>query len=228
MTNRQELFTIGTFTVKVGNALTFVVCTLLLWSTHLLILQGVSSAGKINFVATATKVIGPIGAKLLAGLGLISLVGSTIGWVMLSAELPYQAAKQGLFLDAFLKENKNGIPVFSLIVTNLLGQLFIFSTISSSISAAFDFVIIIATLSYLVPYFISSFFQLKLAVTGETYELQPQSRWTDGIIAVISTLYSVWVIIAGTADIKKFMFGIGLLLSGIFFYRNVQKSAIQK
>jgi arginine:ornithine antiporter / lysine permease len=339
LTSQADLLTVGSFTLKVGNALTFVVCTILLWGTHSIILRGLENAGKLNFVATASKVagfflfiivalfafetsnilpmveprldesgasvgllgqisnaavatlwafvgvesavvfagrakkqidvkratilglfialviyigvstlvmgllsqdaliasekplidaivsvVGPVGGKVLAAIGLISLFGSTIGWVMLSAEVPYQAAKQGLFLPGFSKENEKGIPVFSMIITNALGQLFIFSTISNSISAAFDFVIYIATLSYLVPYFIAGVFQLKLVFTGETYEGQARSKVVDGVIAILATLYSCWVIYAGTADIKTFMFGMALLVSGIFFYGPVAKA----
>jgi arginine:ornithine antiporter / lysine permease len=335
LTNQSTLFTIGSFSLKTGNFLTFLVCTILLWGTHFIILNGLEGAGKLNFIATATKVIGfllfiivglfafqkanlvpfvaprydeagqtiglmsqinnaavttlwaflgiesaivfasrarrsldvkratilglfialaiyisistlvmglldsdtliasdkPLidaiqtilgaaGGKLLAGLGLISLFGSTIGWVLLSAELPYQAAKQKLFLPIFLKENKKGLPVFSLVISNGIGQIFIFSTISNTISAAFDFVIYIATLSYLVPYFIASIFQLKLVVTGETYG-NKKNKKTDGIIAILATLYSVWVIYAGTADIKTFALGMLLLATGIIYYRRV-------
>lgn len=346
LTNQTELFTFGNTVINTGNLMTFLVCTLLLWGTHFIILSGMEQAGKLNFIATAAKVVGfllfiivglfafqkanilpvsaprfddagnsiglfgqinsaaittlwafigvesavvfasrakrqldvrratvlgllialaiylgismlvmgmldqntlissekplidaietvlgPVGGKLLAAVGLISLFGSTIGWVMLSAEVPYQAAKQGLFLPSFLKENKKGIPVFSLIVTNILGQLFIFSTISNSISNAFDFIIFIATLSYLVPYFISSVFQIKLVLTGETYT-GLKSRIIDGLIALISTLYSIWVIVAGTADLKTFMFGMILLASGIVFYGRVapkkQQNAAEK
>jgi arginine:ornithine antiporter / lysine permease len=333
LTSDAAWFTLGGLTIKVGNGLTFLVCSLLLWGTHFIILRGMESAGRLNFLATAAKVagfvffiivglfafqksnilpmmaprmddaghavgimsqingaavntlwafigvesavvfasrakkqsdvkratilglfialgiyigistlvmgmldqntlihsdkplidaiqtvLGPIGGKLLAGIGLISLFGSTIGWLMLTAEVPYQAAKQGLFLPAFLKENKKGLPVFSMIVSNGLGQLFIFSTVSKSISGAFDFVIVIATLSYLVPYLISSVYQLKLVVTGETYTMGRQ-RITDGVIAILGTVYSIWVIIAGTADLKTFMYGMILLASGILFYR---------
>lgn len=332
LTSQADWFTIGGFTLKVGNGLTFLVCSILLWGTHFIILRGMESAGKLNFVATAAKVagfiifiivglfafqksnmlpfmavrmdeaghavsmlsqikgaavntlwafigvesavvfasrarkqmdvkratilglfialgiyvgistlvmgmldqntlmhsdkplidaissvLGPIAGKVLAGIGLISLFGSTIGWLMLSAEVPYQAAKQGLFLPSFKKENKKGLPLFSMIVSNGLGQLFIFSTVSKSISDAFGFVIVIATLSYLVPYFISSVYQLKLVVTGDTYK-EDRSRVTDGIIAGLSTIYSVWVIIAGTADIKTFTYGMMLIASGILFY----------
>lgn len=339
LTSQAKWFSIGSFTLKVGNGLTFIVCTILLWGTHFIILRGMENAGKLNFAATAAKVVGfaifiivglfafeqsnmlpfvadrmgdgqavglmgqvnsaavttlwafigvesavvfasrakkqidvkrasilglfialaiymgistlvmgmlsqdaliasdkplidaiqtvlgPVGGQLLAGVGLISLFGSTLGWVMLSSEVPYQAAKQGLFLPSFLKENKKGIPVFSLIVTNILGQLFIFSTISNSISEAFGFVITIATLSYLLPYFISSIYQLKLVITGETYNGNKKARIIDGGIAALSTLYSTWVIIAGTADIKTFLLGMALLASGIFFYGQVTKKA---
>lgn len=337
LTSSTPWFTIGDFTIKVGNGLTFIVCTALLWGIHFVILRGMESAGKLNFVATAAKVIGfflfiivglfafqksnilpfaevrvdevgqkigmmsqvntaalntlwafigiesamvfagrakkktdvkratilglfialaiyigistlamgmldqntlirsdkplidaiqtvlgPIGGKVLAGVGLISLFGSTIGWIMLSAEIPYQAANQGLFLTRFLKENKRGLPAFSLLLSNGLAQLFIFSTVSKSISGAFDFVILIATLAYLVPYFISSVYQLKLVITGETYQ-GDRSRWTDGIIALLATIYSAWCIIAGTADLKTFLFGVLLLASGILFYRPIRK-----
>ncbi|MFB6467109.1 amino acid permease [Cytobacillus sp. Hz8] len=343
MTSSAELFKIGSFTLKVGNAITFLVCTLLLWGTTMIILHGMEGAGKLNFAATAAKVIGfllfiiiglfafqkanilplaaarvddagnsmsifsqinkaaittlwafvgvesavvfaprarkqidvkrasilglfialaiyigistlvmgmlpqdqliasdkplidaietilgPIGAKLLAGLGLISLFGSSLGWVMLTGEIPFQAAKHGIFIPQFGKENQKGIPKFSIIVTNMIGQLFIFSTVSNSISQAFDFIIYIATLSYLVPYFISSVFQLKLVVTGETYHNSKKARWMDGIIAFLATIYSVWVIYAGTADIKIFTFGVVLIASGIIFSRQVLKKGNEK
>ncbi len=337
LTSKADWFTIGGFTLKVGNGLTFIVSSVLLWGTHFIILRGMESAGKLNFAATAAKVagfilfiivglfafeksnmlpfaatrmdeaghaigllgqvnsaavntlwafigvesavvfasrakkqidvkratilglfialgiymgisilvmgildqntlihsekplidaiqtiLGPIGGKVLAGIGIISLFGSTIGWMMLSAEVPYQAAKQGLFLPSFEQENKKGLPMFSMLVTNGIGQLLLFSTISKSISGAFDFVIVIATLSYLVPYFISSLYQLKLVLTGETYE-GDRSRFADGIIAGLSTIYSVWVIIAGTADLKTFTYGMLLIASGILFIRPLLK-----
>lgn len=338
LVNQAELFTIGNFTLRIGNALTFTVCTFLLWGVHYIILNGMESAGKLNFVATATKVIGfllfiiiglfafqkanilpfvaprydevghtigifgqvnsaavatlwafvgvesavvfasrakktidvkratilgllialaiyvgisilvmgmlshdvlvtsdkplidaittvlgPFGGKVLAAIGLVSLFGSTIGWVMLSAEIPYQAAKQGIFLPSFLKVNKKGIPVFSMIITNGLGQLLIFSTISNTIASAFNFIIIVATLSYLVPFFISSTFQLKLVITGETY-INGRSRITDGMVGALATIYSIWVIYAGTADLKTFTFGVLLLASGILFYKRVKNA----
>lgn len=343
LTSKQTLFTVGTTPIKLGNLLTFIVCTVLLWGMHFIILRGIEGAGKLNFVATAAKVLGffmfivislfafeqsnigsfvaprydeagqtisllgqvnnaaiatlwafigvesaivfaararkqtdvkratilgllialaiyigisvlvmgllpqqqliasekplvdaietilgPSGGYILAALGLISLLGSTLGWVLLSAEVPFQAAKQGLFIPAFLKENKKGMPTFSLVLSNGLAQIFIFSTISNSMSAAFDFVIYIATLAYLVPYFIASVFQLKLTWTGETYANDAKARLIDGIVATLATVYSIWVMIAGTSDMKTFLLGLALLVSGILFYPLVKKTAVNE
>lgn len=177
-------------------------------------------------VDAINAIVGPAGGYVLAGLGLISLLGSTLGWILLSAEVPYQAAKQGMFLPVFLKENRKGAPSFSLTLSNALAQLFIFSTISNSMATAFDFVIYIATLAYLVPYLIASVFQLKLTLTGETYAAG-RERLADGIVAALATLYSVWVVIAGTADMKTFLLGVALLASGVIFYPQVKKAAQQ-
>ncbi|AJS58612.1 amino acid permease [Paenibacillus sp. IHBB 10380] len=339
LTSNKVWLTFGSFTLISGNALTFLVCSVLLWGTHAICLKGMNSAGRLNFIATATKVIGfaifivialfafqqsnigpflaprtndsgetlgmlsqvnaaaiatlwafigvesamvfaararrkqdirratiagllisivlyvgisiltmglltqdqlmasqnplvdgistvlgPIGGKLLAGLGLISLLGSTIGWVLLSAEVPFQASKLGVFLPSFSKENSKGMPKVSLLISIALGQILLLSTISGSISAAFDFIIYIATLAFLVPYLIASLYHLKLTWTGETYSLQKE-RVTEGIIAALAAIYSLWVIVAGTTDLKTFLLGLALIVSGILFYPLMLRSS---
>lgn len=338
MSSKKELFSIGGAPIALGNLLTFLVCTVLLWGMHTIILRGVQGAGKLNFAATAAKVIGflffiivslfmfersnmipfagsvvvddkslgllgqvnaaavatlwafvgvesavifssrakkglhvkvatilgliialfiymgistlvmgtlphdqlvqsdkPLvdalshvigesGSYLMAGLGLISLTGSTIGWILLSAEVPYQAARQNLFFPVFKKENKHGAPVVSLVITNLCAQMFIFSTISGPISKAFSFVTTVATLSYLVPYILASTFQMKLVISGDTYNNQGRARLTDGIVAILAALYSIYIIKVGTADPKTFFLGLGLFLTGIIFYPYIRKN----
>ena len=68
----------------------------------------------------------------MAILALISLFGSTVGWIVVSSEVPYQAAKEGLFPAFFAKTNKTGSPVRSLFITNFMTQLFLFSTVSGN------------------------------------------------------------------------------------------------
>ncbi|WP_067930291.1 amino acid permease [Alicyclobacillus kakegawensis] len=162
--------------------------------------------------------IGPAGSYVMALVGIVCLAGSTVGWVLLSAEVAYQASRQGLFPGVFGRENRRKSPVVSLAITNTMAQAFIFSTISHSIAKAFDFVTFVATLSYLVPYIIATVYQLKLTISGETYGGQGRQRIGDLVIAALGVIYSSWVVKAGTADLHTFLFGIGLIFCGILFF----------
>ncbi|WP_416826654.1 amino acid permease [Ectobacillus polymachus] len=343
LSSKAVLFTIGSFQVSSGNLTTFLLCSALLWGLQWILASSFTSSGKINFAATAAKLIGfglfiiftlsifnianasgstfvdtsgksiplfdqingaaistlwafigiesavllsnraksqhdvkratligliisiiiyiaitlltmgalsqqalrdsqkplvdalsvaigPNSASILAVLALISLLGSTVGWIAVSAEVPYQAAKNNLFPTYFAKTNKNGSPVRSLTITNILTQVFLFSTISGTLADAYNFAIVVATLAYLIPYLVSSLYQLKLVITGETYIGEVSSRIKDGIIVSIALIYSLWVIKSGTSDLKTFMLGIGLFLIGLLFYpfimRNQTKSSI--
>lgn len=338
MTSSAKLFTIGSLTVKVGGFITFIICTIVLWVMNAIILKGIERTGQINFVATATKVIGflifiaftlfafqktnilPLvqprtgdnGAPLsllgqvnnaavttlwafvgiesavmfskrakklsdikkatviglavslviyvgitmlvmgsltqnelmhadkplvdalqkvvghnisyvMAVFDLISLVGTTIGWIFLSAEAPYQAAKQGLFPPVFRKENKNGVPVASLVITNAFSQIFLFLTISDTLSNAFNFVVQVATLAYLVPYAATAIYQVKMVLTGDTYQ-NGKGRLGDGVISIIATIYSIYVIVAGTSNMKTFLLGVGLYVLGIILFPLLMKA----
>ena len=59
-------------------------------------------------------------------------------------------------------------------------QIFLFSTISGTVSEAYNFAIVVATLAYLIPYLVSTLYQFKLVITGETYDILPGSRIKDG------------------------------------------------
>ncbi|GGE40616.1 arginine:ornithine antiporter [Pullulanibacillus camelliae] len=330
LNSEATAFSIHHYHLTVGHLLTFLVCSVLLWGIHFLILNGIEGAGKVNLIATSTKVIGfllfiiatlfvfqsshllpfvapkvdgghsvglfgqlnhaavstlwafvgiesavvfssrakkrqdvkratimglliatgiyiaitllvmgslkqavlihsskPLvdaltvaigsgGGYLLAILAVISLFGSTIGWILLSAEVPYQSAKQGLFLKAFERSNKKGTPTGALTITNVATQLLIFSTISSSIAEAFNFVTTIATLSYLLPYLVSSFFQIKVVFSDPAE--RHKAGWSQGIIGILGTAYALYVVVAGTSDMKTFLWGIFFIGIGIIFY----------
>src|SRR5664279_602970 len=61
------------------------------------------------FVAAFHTMFGGAGwiGKLVALTAVISGIGALNGWTMVTAEMPYAAAKDGLFLDSFAKVNKN-------------------------------------------------------------------------------------------------------------------------
>ncbi|GIN40179.1 MULTISPECIES: amino acid permease [Heyndrickxia] len=174
------------------------------------------------------EVIGSNGTYIMAVLALISLFGSTVGWIVVSSEVPYQAAKNGLFPAVFAKTNKTGSPKNSLTITNVMTQIFLFSTISGTVTQAYNFAIVVATLAYLIPYLVSAIYQMKLVITGETYDVVTGSRLKDGIITVLAFVYSIWVIKTGTADMKTFLLGIGLFVIGLILYPIIMRNSHPK
>ncbi|BCT29472.1 amino acid permease [Bacillus velezensis] len=193
-----------------------------------LITMGVLPHGKLvgsekPFVDVLYAIVGNAGSVIMAILAILCLFGTMLGWILLGSEVPYQAAKSGDFPAAFAKTNKQGSPVVSLIVTNVMSQIFIFSVISRTISDAFTFLTTAATLAYLIPYLVSAFYSLKLIFMGETYDEIKGSRVRDGIIAILACIYSFYVIITGTADLTTFILGIGLFFVGLLLYPFVSK-----
>ncbi|MCM3737932.1 amino acid permease [Bacillus cytotoxicus] len=189
--------------------------------------QDVLKGSQKPLVDALNMAIGNKGAYIMAFLALVSLFGSTVGWIVVSAEVPYQAAKSGLFPAFFGKTNKKGSPTNSLLLTNIMTQIFLFSTISGSVTEAYNFAIVVATLAYLIPYLVSTLYQLKLIITGETYGNMQGSRKLDGIIAVLALIYSIWVIKTGTSDMKTFLLGIGLFVVGLVLYPFIMKNTTE-
>ena len=60
--------------------------------------------------------------KLVALVAVISGIGALNGWTMVTAEMPYAAAKDGLFLQAFAKVNRHGVPWFGIVVSTIVAS----------------------------------------------------------------------------------------------------------
>ncbi|GAA0117373.1 basic amino acid/polyamine antiporter [Clostridium senegalense] len=134
-------------------------------------------------------VIGRSG-PLIVKLGLIiSLLGCLISWVMLAAEIPYVAAKGGTMPKWFMKQNENGVPSNSLLVTDILTQIFLLSLLLPALQAAYNNIFLIATTCILVPYLFSSLYAIKVS-------REDKLGFKDMFISIMASIYSVYVIFA--------------------------------
>ncbi len=92
----------------------------------------------------------------MALLALVSLLGCTVGQIAVSYEVPDQAARNGHLPKFIAKTNKKGSPSKSLFITNVMTQIFLFATISGTVSEAYNFAIVVAALAYLITYLVST------------------------------------------------------------------------
>jgi arginine:ornithine antiporter / lysine permease len=169
-------------------------------------------------------IVGKWGA-IVINLGLIiSVMGAWLGWTMFAAELPYVTAKDNVFPKWLAKENKNKAPVNSLWLTNGLVQLFLITLLFSE--TAYNFTFSLASSAILIPYMLSAFYQVKLTVTGETYETQ-QKRKREKVVGLIASIYAIWLVYA--AGIDYLLLTMLLYAPGILLYKwALKENNIQK
>lgn len=171
------------------------------------ILDQASLAGLKNpsMAGVLENVVGPWGAKFVAGGVILSVAGALLAWTLFAAELPRVAAKDGIFPKIFAKENARHSPSFSLWITNALIQVFLILTLFYE--AGYQALFSIATAAILPPYLFSAAYGLKLAWTGERYA-KGESRTSGLILGVIATIYGFWLCYAA---------GDSMLLSSLLF-----------
>src|SRR4051794_1982424 len=125
------------------------------------------------------------------------------------------AARDRLFPASFAKLNRHGAPAFGLIVSSLLLTGLMLMNYSKSLVEQFTFVILLATLTTLVPYAYSAAAQLMLFVTDREH-FNARRLTKDAVIAALAFGYSAWAI-AG-AGYQVVFRGFMLLLAGIPVY----------
>lgn len=167
------------------------------------------------------SIVGKWGA-ILVNIGVIvSVLGAWLSWTMFAAEVPAEAAKDDSFPKAFAKVNKNGAPINSLLFTNILIQIFLFTFLISD--CAYNFAYSLATSAILIPYALTAFYQLKYSWQEP---IGTQGRTKNIIIGIFASIYSVWLIYAG--GIPYFLLTMLLFCPGILIYAWIQKENHQK
>lgn len=157
------------------------------------------------------RVVGHWGAVLVNIAVIISLLGATLGHAIMCVECPYEAARSGAFSKAFARTNKNGAPIFAVILTSIIAQVFlVLLYFNSSTYQVFYF---FATGMIMVPYFLSAMYFCKVA-------MQQEKKLIRGI-GIFNAIYAVWMVFAAGIDIM--LVTVVLYVPGIFVYAKGQK-----
>lgn len=139
-------------------------------------------------------IIGKIGAVIVNVGVIISILGAWIANTLLAEEVGYQAGKDKLFPKIFTKENKEGMPINSLIITNLIVQLFLLSFIVTN--KAYTLMASLASSTILLPYGCIAIYQLKYTLTHRKGE----DVGVNIFLGIISTVFMGWLVYASGLD----------------------------
>ena len=168
------------------------------------------------FAAAAGAMFGGSWDKVIALVALAATFGALNGWILLQGRVPLAAAEDGVFPKQFARvHGERRTPVFGLVVSSVLVSGLMLMNYTKGLVDAFTFVILLATLTTLVPYAFAAAAQAYLYVTEpELFERKLFVR--DMLIATLAFGYSLWAITGSGKDIiaKGFM----LLMAGIPVY----------
>jgi APA family basic amino acid/polyamine antiporter len=166
----------------------------------------------------AARLLGGEGAARAVALGAaISCFGALNGWVLLVGQLPLAVARDGIFPSVFARLSRRETPVAGMVIAGLLTTGLIAMNYTRDLVNLFTFIILLSTLSTLVPYVFSS--MAVFLIRDETAALRERVRAGTGAIAALAFAYSLWAI--GGAGAETVYWGFLLLLAGLPVYVGV-------
>jgi APA family basic amino acid/polyamine antiporter len=134
--------------------------------------------------------------KLVAGIAVISGIGALNGWTLVTAEMPYAAAKQGLFLSAFAKTDRHGTPWFGIVMSTIVASMLMGWSYSGKTGLkVFTYLVYLSVVTVAIPYFFSACAQLAYLVSRR----RPVNHFVlarNLLVSVLCALFSLWVTFA--------------------------------
>lgn len=174
---------------------------------------------------------GKWGGNFIALGAVISTLGATSGWVLTTARSAFAASEGKLFPDVFKKVHpKYGTPHASLIISGIAANILLIMNYVGSLTHAFNFMILLATLAFLPAYTFTAAAEMLLLVKHSP-NFNVINFIKNSFIALLAFVYSIYAIY-GTGQ-EVVMYGFILMLAGMPFYiymklQNNYKSPLRK
>lgn len=167
------------------------------------------------FADAAQKIWGNWASVLIAIGASIACFGALNGWILLQGQLPFAAARDNLFPPAFKKLSPKGVPVPGILIASVLASLLVSVNYTRGLVKMFSFIIMVSTLSCLLPYLFSSLSELALYLRKKR-EFNRRKFFAATVISIPAFLYSLWAITG--LEYGVILWGGVLLAAGIPVY----------
>ncbi|MGE5830420.1 MAG: amino acid permease [Micromonosporaceae bacterium] len=177
------------------------------------------------FADAADSAFGGWAGPVIAAAAVVSAFGCLNGWILLQAQVPLAAARDNLFPRFFGRTTRSGTPVGGLVVSSLLITVLTIFNYNASLVDQFTFVILLATLTTLIPYVLSAAAQLLLLVTDRA-KFEVRRLAGHATVAALALAYAIWTVAGSGYEVvyKGFL----LLLLGIPVFLGMRYAAARR
>lgn len=147
----------------------------------------------------------------------ISCLGNLNGFTLIQGQVPMAAAQDRLFPKIFGNMSKQGVPWFGVAISSVLVTLLLVFNYSgsSSLVQIFTFIILLATLTTLVPYAFCAMSELLLLIQRRS-EFNPKRLIGSSVVGIVAFIYAAWTVYGAGA--QTVLLGFLLLLLGLPAY----------
>jgi basic amino acid/polyamine antiporter, APA family len=173
-----------------------------------------SNAPLADIINAATG--GTWGGNFVAMGAIVSALGASSGWILTTARSAFGASRDKLFPVVFGRINPRfKTPVASLIISAVAANILLILNYLFSLSSAFNFMLLLATLAFLPAYAFSAAADIIL-LKNRSPQFNFFSFLKNSIFALLAFAYSVYAIYGTGATVV--MYGFILMLAGIPVY----------
>jgi arginine:agmatine antiporter len=152
------------------------------------------------FADAAFKMVGPMGASIMALCAIFKAFSSLVGWTLLVNQSAMAASKDGLFLKIYGKLNSRGIPAWNFVISGGLMTLIVIFTASSSLTTQFNHIINMAVILTVLPYLYSAVAFMQMTwQDGQSFN----RRAAYTTIFCIGSVYCLWVVAGSEARLVR-------------------------
>ncbi|XXJ62095.1 amino acid permease [Embleya sp. MST-111070] len=144
---------------------------------------------------------------------IVSGIGALGGWTMICAEMPYAAAREGLFPKAFARK-RGDTPVFGILAATILASLITVAAYTS-FDHVFTSIVLLSVLTAAIPYLFSAAAQLYWLLTHAHHASRGRFA-RDVLVAGTALAFSYWSIQG--SGYQTVYYGLFAVLLGIPVY----------
>ncbi len=177
--------------------------------------------------ADAARTIGGTTMAAFVAIGAaVSCLGALNGWILMVGQMPMAMAADGLFPAAFARRSARGTPALAMVIGAALSTLLIVVDYAEALLAPiverrdlvslFTRMILLATLSTLVPYFFCSLAALLSGTRTRLAVRRPRAWLAARVVAALAVIYSIVAIVGAGTEVL--IWGSALLLAGLPVY----------
>lgn len=167
------------------------------------------------FADAARAIFGDWAAMIVTLGALVSTFGCLNGWILLQGQIPLAAARDDLFPRAFGRLSASGTPVFGLVLSSVLITVLMVCNYNARLVDVFNWFILLATMTTLIPYVFTTMAELMLFVTNRK-QFSGARLGLSAFVALLAFAYSLWALYGAGAD--TVLWGTLLMLAGLPVY----------